>query len=155
MFCSNCGNEIGDDMAFCPKCGTAAGDESYEDETDYTEDDTVKVSKNKKSGLFRNNKGGLIVAIIANVFLLYNYFTAESEIAFSLPAIIIGAPFSLFTGCIGWAIAKKLKQHFAPDVVYYTKTSSLIATKLWWGGGIHIVCSFIGALIPIGIVAVL
>lgn len=163
MFCSNCGNEIADESRFCPKCGAKLGESSDESATNNENYEETEVSTNEivdeseggeaKSGLIKNNKGGLIVAVATIFICLYACFTGDAdEGGFSLISVIVGSPFAFFTGCAGWAVAKSLKQHLAPDVVFYTKTSSLIAKKLWWGGGIHIFCSFIGSILPIGII---
>ena len=152
MFCSECGNEIDYDMAFCPRCGApVGGEELYEDETDYTADDTDEVNENKKSSLLRDNKGGAVVAIFVSMGIIFDSIGNSNPV---LPGII-GSPFSLFTGSLGWAIAKNLKRHLAPDVIYYRSTFSLISTKLWWGGGIHILCSAIGSVIPAGIISLI
>ena len=161
MFCSKCGNEVADGARFCPSCG-AAIDDNRTDGAETVTDDMVTTDEMGESveeagsgglvGLIRNNKGGLIVAIITDLVLIVNSLSEDGD-ASGLPFFLLGIPFSLLTGCIGWAIARKIKQHFAPDVIYYTKTSSLISSKLWWSGGIYVFCSFVGAILPAGIIS--
>lgn len=165
MFCSKCGNEVADAARFCPSCG-AAMDDTHADGTETAADDMAGAdtgtdgsvatlrSSGGLMGLIRNNIGGLIVAIVTDLVIVVNSLSEDGDVS-HLPFFLIGAPFSVITGCIGWSIAKKIKQHFAPDVIYYTKTSSLISSKLWWGGGIHIFCSIIGAILPSAIIGAL
>lgn len=55
-------------------------------------------------------------------------------------------------GILGWKIAEAAKAHLQPDVLYYHKTSQLIGHKMWWGGGIHLLCSFLGAALGCAII---
>lgn len=103
-----------------------------------------------KSSFFKNNIGGLIVAAIM-IVLFFATNLEGSEDAFPIGIIILGAPFALIMGCVGWALARKLRDSFAPDVIFYTETSTLIFKKFWWGCGIYLLCSAIGAAVPMSI----
>lgn len=111
---------------------------------------TEKAKNFTKSSFFKNNIGGLIVAIVM-IVLSVGTNLSGSEDAFPIWTIIIGVPFSLIMGMLGWAIARKLRENFAPDVIFYTETSTLIFKKIWWGAGIYLLCSGIGSLLPMSI----
>lgn len=111
---------------------------------------TKKAKNFAKSSFVKNNIGGLIVAIVM-IVLSVGTNLSGSEDAFPIWTIIIGVPFSPIMGMLGWAIARKLRENFAPDVIFYTETSTLIFKKIWWGAGIYLLCSGIGSLLPMSI----
>ena len=111
---------------------------------------TEKAKNFAKSSFFKNNIGGLIVAIVM-IVLFVGTNLSGSEDAYPIGVIILGAPFALVMGCLGWALARKLRENFAPDVIFYTETSTLIFKKFWWGIGIYLVCSGIGSAVPMAI----
>ena len=115
--------------------------------------ETIKNGTKKvvKASLFKDNFGGLIVSVVMLVFCIVTNMEG-SEDAFPMGVIIFCFPFSLVMGCVGWALAKIVKEHFKPDVIFYEKTTTLIASKIWWGGGIYLLLSGIASVIPMAIV---
>lgn len=156
MICSNCGKEISETALFCKFCGTQVKIQNTTENEEKEKPASIPTNKSRTKmssilPVIQNNLWGIVSAVAINIIALC---TASSE-SISKTAILIGLPFSIFTGCFGWIIARKIKEHFEPDAIIYTKTSTLIATKFWWKFGIFLLCSSIGTLIPAAFIQVL
>lgn len=93
--------------------------------------------------------GGFIVSSIVVVIFCIEGFQ-DGNIPFVILSIVI-SPISIFLGITGWKIGYKFVELFAPDAVFYSHTSDLIKTKLFWKIGPQVIASSICSVVPIAL----
>jgi len=96
---------------------------------------------------------GFIVSFIVIIVCCTEGFQNEKN-AFGILSIAMSS-ISIFLGIIGWKIGNKFVELFAPNAIFYSHTSDLIKTKLFWKIGPQTIASFILSAAPIVLAAYL